>query len=131
MKRREALRNISTFVALPATGLGYEAISEAQQQAKVAKIGWLGPGGFGSGPELLKQELRLRGYVEGKNFAIEYRFAESKLDRLPALADELVRLKVDLIIVSDPNAALAAKNATKTIPIVLTIGVDPVAAGGG
>jgi len=129
MKRREALRNISTLVALVATRTGYEAIAEAQQQTKIFKLGWLGTGGLGAGVELLKRELRARGYVEGKNFAIEYRFAEGKLDRFPALADELVRLKVDLIIVSDPNAALAAKNATRTIPIVFTIGVDPVAAG--
>src|SRR4029077_5470551 len=69
------------------------------------------------------------GYIEGKNIAFEFRFADNKLDRFPALTDELIRLKVDLIFVSDPNAALTAKNATKTIPIVFLLGGDPVEAG--
>ena len=62
--------------------------------------------------------LRDLGYVEGKNIAFEYRFADNKLDRLPALADELVRLKVDVLFTPGINEALAAKNATRTIPIV-------------
>jgi putative tryptophan/tyrosine transport system substrate-binding protein len=69
------------------------------------------------------------GYVEGKNIAFEFRFADNKPDRIPALTDELVRLKVDLLFVNDPNAALAAKNATRTIPIVFLLGGDPVVAG--
>ena len=75
-------------------------------------------------------ELRELGYVEGKNFVFELRNAEDKPDRLPALADELVRLKVDLIIAGGPNDALTAKKATHTIPIVFTDSVsDPVARG--
>ena len=103
----------------------------AQQQAKVAKIGWLGirpisdPGG---GYEILRQELRALGYVEGKNIVFEYRSADNKPDRLPALADELVRLKVDVLVAPAGNEAVAAKNATKTIPIVFASGGDPVAA---
>ena len=69
------------------------------------------------------------GYVEGKNIAFEYRYADNKLDRLPALADELVRLKVGLIVAPGMPEALAAKNATRTIPIVFLIASDPVAAG--
>ena len=75
------------------------------------------------------RELRALGYVEGKNIAFEYRYAEGKLDRLPALADELVRLKVDVLLTPSTPAAVAAKNATKTIPIVFYSGSDPVAAG--
>ena len=73
--------------------------------------------------------LRELGYVEGKNIAIEYRSADNKLDRLPALADELVRLKVDVILTPSPPAALAAKNATRMIPIVFNSISDPVALG--
>ena len=103
--------------------------AEAQQQAKVAKIGWLGEGGLGASHELFRREIREHGYVEGKNIAFEYRSAEGKLDRLPALADELVRLKVDLLVTSSTNAALALKNATRTIPIVFFSVTDPIEAG--
>jgi len=78
---------------------------------------------------LFRRELRALGYVEGKNIAIEYRSAEGKLDRLPALADELVRLKVDVVFAPSTNLALVAKNATKTIPIVFVGQGIPVAAG--
>ena len=82
-----------------------------------------------SGHELFRRELRELGYVEGKNIAIEYRYAENKLDRLPALADELVRLKVDVTRHALDGRSLAAKNATRTIPIVFLGVCDPVAAG--
>ena len=74
-------------------------VADAQQQAKVPKIGWLGALSRASatGRELLGREIRALGYVDGKNIAIEYRYAGDKLDRIPALADELVRLKVDVI----------------------------------
>src|SRR5215813_8697298 len=116
------------------------------QQAKVAKIGFLGtrpasgseaepgsPEARGAsmrlGNESVRRILREFGYVEGQNIAFEYRSAENKLDRLPALADELVRLKVDLLFTPGINEALAAKNATSTIPIVFSATADPVAAG--
>jgi putative ABC transport system substrate-binding protein len=107
---------------------------EAQQQAKVAKIGWLSvrprPGETLAGRgEVTRRMLRELGYVEGKNIAFEYRSAENKLDRLPTLADELVHLKVDVLVMSTMSAALAAKNTTKTIPIVFLTTGDPVAAG--
>jgi len=103
----------------------------AQQQAKVPKIGWLGalPAASDAGRELLGREIRALGYVDGKNIAIEYRYAGDKLDRLPALADELVHLKVDVILATATSVALAAKSATTTIPIVFLNVPDPVAAG--
>ena len=79
--------------------------------------------------EAFRQELSKLGWIEGKNIAIEYRFAEQKNERLPELAADLVRLKVDLIVVTGTAAALAAKNATTTIPIVMTNAGDPVGAG--
>jgi len=117
-------------VLLVSLALASVHLSEAQQQAKVPKIGWL-LSGSSSAPrnELLGRELRALGYVEGKNIAIEVRYAEGKLDRLPALADELVRLKVDVLVVSSTPGTLAAKNATKTIPIVFYNVADPVAVG--
>jgi putative ABC transport system substrate-binding protein len=109
------------------------AVAQEQEQAKVHKIGWLGarPASreASAGSEVIRRMLRELGYVEGKNIAIEYRSADNKLDRLPALADELVRLKVDVILTPSPPAALAAKNATRTIPIVFNSISDPVALG--
>jgi len=104
---------------------------EAQQQTDLKKIGWLGVRPAASDParELFGREFRALGYVEGKNIIFEYRSADDKLDRLPALADELVRLKVDLLLASLTPAAVAAKNATRTIPIVFHGGFDPVALG--
>jgi ABC-type uncharacterized transport system substrate-binding protein len=80
--------------------------------------------------EAFRQELRKLGWIEGKNLTIEYRFAENKgIERLPELAADLVRLKVDLIVATDTPSALAAKNAATTIPIVMTNVGDPVGAG--
>ena len=107
-------------------------LGEAQQQAKVAKIGWLGvrsASGQAPGTEMFRREFRALGYVEGKNIAFEYRDAEGKPNRLPAVADELVRLKVDVIVTASTISALAAKNATRTIPIVFYSAGDPVATG--
>jgi putative ABC transport system substrate-binding protein len=113
-----------------ATLLSTASFAEAQQQAQIPKIGWLGARSA-SAParEVFLREFRELGYVEGKNTAFEYRYAEGKLDRLPALVDELVHLKVDVLLTPSTPAAVAAKNATKTIPIVFYSGSDPVAAG--
>ena len=119
------LRTIVIAVVL----LAGVVIAEAQQPAKIYKIGWLGERGSGLGRKALLRELRELGYVEGKNIAIEYRYTESKLDQLPGLADELIRLKVDVLITQSTNAALVLKNATRTIPIVFVGGGDPVATG--
>jgi putative ABC transport system substrate-binding protein len=79
--------------------------------------------------EAFPQEMRKLGRIEGKNITIEYRFTEQKPERLPELAAELVRLKVDLIVTSGGTTPLAAKKATSTIPIVMTQSTDPVGEG--
>ena len=100
--------------------------TEAQQAGKVPRIGVLFIGGRNQPHlEAFKQGLRERGYTEGKNIVLEYRYAEGKEDRLPELAAELVRLKVDVIVVTADVSAQAAQQVTKTIPIVVTTG-DPV-----
>ena len=104
----------------------------AQQTGKVARIGYLDDSitsRIAVRLERLRQELSKLGWIEGKNLTIESRFAEGKNERLPELAVELVRLKVDLIVVAATPAALAAKSATTTIPIVMTNAGDPVGAG--
>ena len=108
------------------------AVAEAQQQGKIAKIGWLSTrsvSSVASTIEIVKRELLALGYVEGKNIIFEFRSADNKLDRLPALAGELVGLKVDLLVTPSGTAALAFKNATRTIPIVFINQGDPVASG--
>jgi putative ABC transport system substrate-binding protein len=108
------------------------AVVHAQQPGKVARIGFLDPStasGSAGLVEVFRQEVRKLGWIEGKNITIEYRFAEGKADRRPELAAELVRLKVDLIVVTSTGSALAAKRATTTIPIVMTSSGDPVGAG--
>ena len=105
------------------------AVADAQQPGKVYRIGFLDPStasGSAVMVDAFRQELNKLGWTEGKNFIIEYRFAENKgQDRLPELAGDLVRLKVDLILTGDTPASLAAKKATTTIPIVMTNAADP------
>jgi putative ABC transport system substrate-binding protein len=106
--------------------------AKAQQAAKVPRIGLLSP--FSPSATALwhqafRQGLRDLGWVEGKNISIEYRYAEGRSDRLPNLAADLVRLKVDIIVASVNTDALVAKNATRTIPIVMASAGDPVATG--
>jgi putative tryptophan/tyrosine transport system substrate-binding protein len=104
--------------------------AQAQQPAKIPRVGILFIGGRDQPHlEAFKQGLRERGYTEGKNIVLEYRYAEGKVDRLPSLAAELVQLKVDVIVTTSGNSARAATEATKTIPIVLTTGADPVKTG--
>ena len=104
-------------------------VAEAQQPAKIPKIGFLGAGSASATGrlELFRREFRKLGYVDGKNVAFEYRFADNKLDRLPALADELVRLKVDVLLASStPTAALAGKRLEllkETIPKLSRVAV--------
>ena len=114
--------------------LGWGGFAEAQQPKKVPRIGYLSanePASEFTRSEAIRLALRELGYIEGQNIAIEYRYAEGKIDRLPELAAELVRLKVDVIVVAGGTPWVrAAKNATKTIPIVMTgAGLDPVEAG--
>jgi len=106
--------------------------SEAQQAGKVPRIGYLRSTSPSDRPPLLdafRQGLRELGWVEGRNIVIDYRYAEGRFDRLPDLAAELVRLKVDIIVASPTPAAAAAKNATQTIPIVMIAVTDPVGLG--
>jgi putative tryptophan/tyrosine transport system substrate-binding protein len=127
----EDMKKIITVLTLCAMLFALCLPAEAQQQAKVAKIGWLAvrPASAAFAIESFQREFNKLGYVDGKNIVFEYRYAEGKLDRLPALADELVRLKVDVIIAPNTPAAVAVKNATKTIPIVFIDVTDPIAAG--
>src|SRR5437773_5548590 len=108
------------------------ARAEAQQPTKVLRIGFLDNSTAAGSAVLLdafRQEMRKLGWIEGKNITIEYRFAEQKDERLPELAADLVRLKIDLIVVTGGPAALAAKGATSTIPIVIAQVGDPVGQG--
>ncbi len=120
------------FIGALAGGLlGAPLAAEAQQAAKIARIGYLA-GNLAADPHLpeaFRQGLRDLGYVEGRNVVIEYRDAEGKFERLPALAAELVALKVDVIVAPSTLAALAAKQATKTIPIVFAAAGDAVGSG--
>jgi putative tryptophan/tyrosine transport system substrate-binding protein len=106
--------------------------AEAQQPGKIPRIGFfssISPSIFSDRVEAFRQGLRELGYVEGKTIVIEWRSAEGKADRLPALAAELVRLKVDVIVSPGPGPTRAAKQATNTIPIVMAFDDDPVGSG--
>jgi putative ABC transport system substrate-binding protein len=127
---KAAVPSILVAVVLLALGV----IAEAQQPKKVSRIGYLAPldpASDSTRAEAIRLALRERGYIEGQNIATEYRYAEGKRDRYPELAAELVRLKVDIILVTGGDLVIrAAKNATKTIPIVMVgAGIDPVEAG--
>ena len=130
IQNRKLVGIVTLVVALAVCG----AVAQAQQPKKVPRIGYLSPrdpASESTRSEAIRLALRERGYIEGQNIAIEYRYSEGKRDRATELAVELVRLKVDIIVVAggDPSI-LAAKNATKTIPIVMTgAGIDPVEAG--
>jgi putative ABC transport system substrate-binding protein len=121
-----------TFLAMLTGGIVVAPLAaEAQQTAKVARIGYLSNDLAGSPhlPEAFRQGLRDLGYVEGRNVVIEYRDVEGKLERYPALAAELVALKVDVIVALGYPGTLAAKNATNTIPIIMVAVADPVRIG--
>jgi len=123
------------FVGLLATVLLTTALSaEAQEPKKIPRIGYLSSldaASESTRSEAIRLALREHGYIEGQNIAIEYRYSEGKQDRQPELAAELVRLKVDIIVVTGGTGQTrAAKNATKTIPIIMVgAGRDPVEAG--
>jgi putative ABC transport system substrate-binding protein len=112
--------------------LGTCFLAEAQQAAKVPRIGYVTAIGDPKTPgpqvEAFRQGLRDLGYLEGKNILVEYRSTEGKADRNPSLVAELVQLKVDVLVLTSPGAIRAAKQATKTIPIVIVTSDDPVAA---
>ncbi len=119
-----------TFLVTLADGLlAAPLAAEGQQAAKIFRIGYLATNPTPHFQEAFRQGLRDLGYVEGRNLVIEDRNAEGKLERLPALAAELVALKVDVIVAAATPAALAAKQATRTLPIVFTLVADPVTSG--
>src|SRR5438445_2441033 len=138
-RRKERQEHRSRFMRRKFSGLALSTLlfafcfpAQAQQAAKVPRIGFLtaiSAGSMSARMEAFQKGLQELGYVEGKNIFIEYRYAEGKLDRLPALAAELVRLKVDVIITGGPAATRPAKEATVTIPIVMTQDTDPVGNG--
>ncbi len=127
MKKRIGLWLLTIVV------LGTIAFAQAQPAGKIPRIGYLSGTGDASnqGPYVaaLRQGLRDLGYIEGKNFAIEYRGAAGKAEPVPSLVAELIQLKVDVLVLPIASAIRAAKQATKTIPIVMVIQVDPVATG--
>src|SRR5262245_956413 len=121
-----------TVVILSALLFALCLSAEAQQPTKVPRIGFLipvSPSTLSARVEAFRQGLRELGYVEGKNIVIEWRSAEGKADRLPALAAELVYVKVDVIVTVGPPATRPAKQATATIPIVMGHDDDPVGSG--
>jgi putative tryptophan/tyrosine transport system substrate-binding protein len=108
-------------------------LAEAQQPAKIPRIGYVSGAGNPTNPgpqtEAFRQGLRDLSYIEGKNILVEYRYVEGNFDRVPGLVAELVRLKVDVLVANTSVAIRAAKQATKTIPVVMVTQQDPVAIG--
>jgi putative ABC transport system substrate-binding protein len=135
--RKSKIQNLkwAGLVALVVTLALFGAVARAQQQGgKIPRIGFLSSRAASDSRNVLsldtlRQRLRDLGYVEGKNIIFENRYAEGKSEQLPRLAEELVRLKVDILFAMDNNAAQAAKKATATIPVIISIGTDPVRAG--
>ena len=125
------IRSVALIAVLALSFLAMPLAAEAQQAAKIARIGFLETNRAASPhtPEAFRQGLRDLGYFEGRNVVIEYRDAEGKIERLPALAAELVALKVDVIVAAGTPAALATKQAIRTVPIVFAAVFDPVTSG--
>ena len=128
---KSALRNLQSAIVTGAVVFALSSHADAQQQGKVPKIGFLGvrPDAANYSAKSILLELEKLGYVEGKNITFEYRNAENQIDRLPALVDDLLRLKINVLITAATREVGAAQKATKDIPIVsLNLG-DPVATG--
>jgi putative ABC transport system substrate-binding protein len=126
------MKKIITVLTLCGTLFALCLPAEAQQTTKIPRIGFIigtAPSAVVARTEAFRKGLRELGYVEGKNIVIEWRYAEGKLDRLPALVAELVQLKVDVIVAGGPTPTRAAKEATSTIPIVMAQHTDPVGSG--
>jgi putative ABC transport system substrate-binding protein len=130
---KSAIRNSQSAILISTLLFALCLPAQAQEPAKLPRIGYLTADSRSAGgdirAEAFRQGLREFGYVEGKNIIIEWRQAEGKLDRLHALATELVRLKVDVIVTGGPTATHPVKKATTTIPIVMTQDSDPVGNG--
>jgi ABC-type uncharacterized transport system substrate-binding protein len=124
--------NTTVFWLLAVWFFAFLSLAEAQQPAKIPRIGFLAsgsPSAYASRTEAFRQGLRQLGYVEGKTIAIEYRYAEGLTNPLPDLVADLVRVNVEIIVTSSTPATLALKNGTKTIPIVFVAVSDPVGSG--
>ena len=131
---KTTVKNAITRVALGgALLLALSPQAQAQQPGKVPRIGYVSGAGDPSDPgpavEAFRQGLRDRGYIEGKNILVEYRYAEGRQDRVSSLVSELLQLKVDVLVLLTLPSVRAAKAATNTIPIVMVLAVDPVATG--
>ena len=122
-----AFRNLKSAIVLCAMLFALCSFAEAQQPAKIPRIGVMVTAERGL--EELRQGLRDRGYIEGKNIEIVHRYIQGNTDRMPSLVAELLEHKVDVLILASPTAIRAAKNATRTIPIVMITNQDPVAIG--
>ncbi len=128
IQNRKLAGIVAIVVALAACG----PRAEAQQSGKIPRIGYLtavSASSFASRTDAFRKGLRELGYIEGKSIVIEYRYGEGKTDRMNQLADELVRLKVEVIVTGGAPATIAAKDATRTIPIVMGSDADPVGSG--
>jgi ABC-type uncharacterized transport system substrate-binding protein len=127
MREKIVIWLLATFLLTTAS------IAQPQQPKKVPRIGFVSASGDANNPgsnvEAFRQGLRVIGYFEGRNILVEYRYAEGNQDRIPGLVAELVQLKVEVFVVGAQASIRAAKQATKTIPIVMVSSVDPVAAG--
>ena len=132
MNPKSKIENLKFVFLVGAMLLALGFPVEAQKPAKIPRIGLLSPvSPSAAAPwhQAFRQGLRDHGWVEGKNISIEYRYAEGKSDRIPDLAADLVRLKVDIIVATTSTETLAAKNATRAIPIVMASAADPIALG--
>ena len=131
--RKSKIQNLKLPIVVGAMLLALSFAADAQEPKKISRIGYLEASGDPRTPGLqdkpFRQGLRELGYIEGKNILVEYRYAEGNLDRIPGLVAELVQLKVDVLVVPLLPEVRAAKEATKTIPIVMVLAVDPVATG--
>jgi len=126
---KSMLCNLKTAIVVSAVLLAISVSAQAQQPTKVPRIGYVGPLTTDPRTASFRQGLRDLGYSEEKNILVEYRYVGGKVDRFPDVVAELVQLKVDVIVAVPFQAILAAKQATKTIPIVIVTTLDPVATG--
>ena len=111
---------------------GHAAVGDAQQPARIPRVGFVAaahPAAVAARTEAFRQGLRELGYVEGLNVVVDYRYAEEQFDRVPALVDELIRLKADVIVSAGPSGTRSARTVTLSVPIVMAFDADPVGSG--
>ena len=111
---------------------GHAAVGDAQQPARIPRVGFVAaahPAAVAARTEAFRQGLKELGYVEGRNIVVDYRYAEEQFDRVPALVDELIRLKADVIVSAGPSVTRSARTVTLSVPIVMAFDADPVGSG--